>query len=456
MGPLLAIIFITVLPWLVQFPMCMLTAELSSALPSNAGMIQWTTTAFHKKGSRFFTFQIIFSSIVTSITDNAVYPALFVDYVTEMIPLNGWEKATVKTGVVVLAVALNIVGVDIVGVVALGLLVVVLSPFIVMVVFGAPQLDPTTWGEVPKFVQMDWAVFFPLIFWNLNGADGAGNISEEVVDAEKSFPRAMLLLTTGAMLTYLLPVLVGLSVDPNWQNWSDGYFVTICEQIGPSWIRAALPWMMFVGGMISSFGYLVTLMCTTSRLFYGIAQLHIIPYVFKPFDRLNSKLKTPDTCILLNGGVVLILTLFLDFEELVAVDCVVYAYRLIIEIACLLLMRWRYPNLPRPMKIPLGQRGLTAMCTIPLIFCTMTMIIGSTASGTTLFLSLLFFVLSALLGLLYQLISKQELLKLPEIIDIQAAIKEENTNNASETPSLTLTDSSGTLNNVVVTDNSNL
>ena len=64
----------------------------------------------------------------------------------------------------------------------------------------------------------------------------------------------MLLLTITTTFVYLLPVLVGISIASNWQEWTDGYFVTICESIGPSWIQAALPWMMLCGGLISSMG----------------------------------------------------------------------------------------------------------------------------------------------------------------------------------------------------------
>lgn len=76
--------------------MAMLTAELSSALPSNSGMIQWTNCAFGRF-SRFFTSQTIFMSIVISVTDNAVYPALFVDYLLEMVDMTPLLQVCIST-----------------------------------------------------------------------------------------------------------------------------------------------------------------------------------------------------------------------------------------------------------------------------------------------------------------------------------------------------------------------
>lgn len=52
---------------------------------------------------------------------------------------------------VLVAVFFNIIGVDIVGTLSFGMTLLVLSPFAVMVLFGLPQINPTTWIFVPKF-----------------------------------------------------------------------------------------------------------------------------------------------------------------------------------------------------------------------------------------------------------------------------------------------------------------
>eukprot|EP01105_Mastigella_eilhardi_P017950 TRINITY_DN4140_c0_g1_i1.p1 TRINITY_DN4140_c0_g1~~TRINITY_DN4140_c0_g1_i1.p1 ORF type:complete len:580 (-),score=146.30 TRINITY_DN4140_c0_g1_i1:64-1803(-) len=441
-GPLIGIISIIALPWLLQFPMCMLTAELSSSLPSNSGLIQWTNCAFGKY-SRFFTSQSIFLSLVVSVTDNAVYPALLVSYLIQIVKIEPVWQAAIKAAVVFFSVVLNIVGVDIVGGCALAMTVVVVAPFVILVGFGLPQLAPVAWVTVPTFAEMNWAVFLPLIFWNLNGVDSAGNISEEIENPSKSFPRAMILLTLATSVVYLLPVLVGVSVDSNWQAWSDGYFVTVASQIGPSWIRVSLPWMMLVGGMISSFGFLVTLLCTSSRLIHGVAQLDIVPVLCKPFTRLHSRFKTPDTCIMLNGAVILVMALFLNFEELVAVDTVFYALRLIIEIASLFLLRIKYPTLPRPIAIPLGLRGLVAFSAFPLLFCVMTIVIGSMVSLRSGLLTTGLLAASLTTGLLFQYIYKRELPKLPEIAALDE-LQQSNSVDVDVVVASTSTDTHGT------------
>lgn len=90
-------------------------------------------------------------SSVIAIADNSIYPALFVDYLMEIVPLTSLAQAAIKIGVVLVAMFFNIIGVDIVGSLSFGMTLLVLSPFAVMVLFGLPQLDPVTWIYVPKF-----------------------------------------------------------------------------------------------------------------------------------------------------------------------------------------------------------------------------------------------------------------------------------------------------------------
>ena len=68
------------------------------------------------------------------------------------------------------------------------------------------------------------------VYFMHSGFDAAGHVVEEVKDYS-DFPRAVigcLLLTT---LTYLLPILVGTSVNQNYDDWQDGYWGTIAGEV---------------------------------------------------------------------------------------------------------------------------------------------------------------------------------------------------------------------------------
>lgn len=68
--PLYCLIGLLGLPWFWSLPPALITAEMSSALPSNMGYIIWVKTAF----GNFASFQVGCWRWVNQLFDNALYP----------------------------------------------------------------------------------------------------------------------------------------------------------------------------------------------------------------------------------------------------------------------------------------------------------------------------------------------------------------------------------------------
>ena len=77
-GPMVALVALMILPWLWSFPTALMTAELSSAMPEDGGYVVWVERAF----GRFWGFQEGWWSWLCSFADNALYPVMFVDYLS--------------------------------------------------------------------------------------------------------------------------------------------------------------------------------------------------------------------------------------------------------------------------------------------------------------------------------------------------------------------------------------
>lgn len=75
-GPLLALAGFIVMPLVWSVPEAFVVAELATAMPENAGYAAWVAEAF----GPFWGFQEGFWSWVSGVTDNAVYPVLFLYY----------------------------------------------------------------------------------------------------------------------------------------------------------------------------------------------------------------------------------------------------------------------------------------------------------------------------------------------------------------------------------------
>lgn len=82
-GPLLAILGFLLLPLAWSVPEALITAELATAFPENSGFVAWVTAAF----GPWWGFQEGFWKWLSGVTDNAVYPVIFLTYLQQVVPV---------------------------------------------------------------------------------------------------------------------------------------------------------------------------------------------------------------------------------------------------------------------------------------------------------------------------------------------------------------------------------
>ncbi|ELP84810.1 amino acid transporter, putative [Entamoeba invadens IP1] len=387
-GPLVSTIIMITCSLLVMLPICLITAELSAAVPGCGGMVDWVTCAT-TPFANFFTMFATIISLIGATIDNAVYPTLFIGYLTEKVPeLQWWATLLIKFAVTSVATFLNIIGVDIIGKISVLFTICVLFPFVVFVCFGvfSPDAHWSNLIDTLPFKEMNWSLLISVLFWNINGVDGCGNISEEVKEPKRTIPRSMTLLVIMTVMTYIIPCMVGTILDDNWSQWVEGSFVSLCGKISPEWVAKTLPWLMFLGGLVSSLGYLLTLLCTASRLFQGFIDLDFHPFLTKTLGHVNKRFNTPDVAIILQGVLIFILSASMDFDELVGVDSAFYAIRVLFICVSYVILRFRYPTMNRPYMF--GSNLVMAMvfATPPIVFCICCCILGLLSSTVTIIL----------------------------------------------------------------------
>lgn len=118
-GAALTLLGLFIFPVFWSAPIALMTAELSCMIPESGGHVLWVYRAF----GPFWSFINSFFAFTCSVLDNALYPALFVEYLGALLYDNsrtvsyGWAVA-IKIFVVSVAAMVNIVGVDVVGVCA--------------------------------------------------------------------------------------------------------------------------------------------------------------------------------------------------------------------------------------------------------------------------------------------------------------------------------------------------
>jgi amino acid transporter len=353
-----AILILLVTPLLWSLPTAFMIGELSSALPHEGGYYAWVRRAM----GNFWGFQEAWLSLVASIFDMAIYPTLFVTYLTRMFPYfqEGHRGLYVGMAVVIVCALLNIAGVKVVSLTSLWLFLALSAPFVAIVLLAPFKLGalahavtkPTTNGG-------DILTGLLVCMWNYMGWDNASTIAAEVERPQRTYPRAMLVAVGIVAASYVLPFAAMWMTGLTPAAWETGSWADIAGLLGGPLLRIGV----VLGGIISAFGMFNALVMSYSRLPLAMAQDGLLP---KVFGKMHPKSKAPWVAIVVLACFWMP-CLLLGFEHLVTLDILLYGGSLALEFIALAVLRFTEPDLPRPFRVPGGLFGALAIGIAPML-----------------------------------------------------------------------------------------
>jgi len=352
-----AILFMAITPILWSLPAAFMIGELSSALPHEGGYYSWVRRAM----GNFWGFQEAWLSLVASIFDMAIYPTLFVLYLTRLFPWfdQGHRGWMVGLAVVAACTILNIAGVKVVSTTSLWLFFLLSAPFALIVVLSpfkyAGLLHAVT---TPTTSKVDIIGGLLICMWNYMGWDNASTIATEVERPQRTYPRAMVAAVILVTLTYIVPVAAVWMTGLPAGAWETGSWADIAGLLGGPLLRIGL----VLGGMMSAFGMFNALVMSYSRLPLAMAQDGMLP---RAFACVNSR-RAPWVAILA-CAIGWAMCLGLGFERLVTIDILLYGASLSLEFVALVFLRFREPELARPFRVPGGLLGAIAIGIPPVL-----------------------------------------------------------------------------------------
>ncbi len=353
-----AILILLLTPLLWSLPTAFMIGELSSALPYEGGYYAWVRRAM----GNFWGFQEAWLSLVASIFDMAIYPTLFVAYLTRMFPWfsvnnRGWWVAL---AVVIACAALNIAGVKVVSLTSLWLFFALSAPFVAIVILAPFKIGALANAVTkPTTSSVDILGGLLICMWNYMGWDNASTIATEVEKPQRTYPRAMLVAVGIVALSYVLPFAAMWMTGLTSTAWETGSWADIAGLLGGPLLRIGV----VLGGVISAFGMFNALVMSYSRLPLAMAQDGMLPGIFA---KLQKKSRAPWVSIvaLAMGWA---MCLGLGFARLVTIDILLYGFSLLLEFVALAVLRFREPDLPRPFRVPGGLFGAIAIGIPPML-----------------------------------------------------------------------------------------
>ena len=358
-GPFWVLTGFVVLPIIWSVPEALMTAELSTMFPGNGGYVFWTTAAF---GPRMGFIQG-FWSWLSNVTSIAVYPHLLLEYLSAEFPWMGSPSNSILfLTLFTLAMSyINYRGLHVIGSGGAIAIILVLAPFIILAIFGFPLV---VWEELSvtkplhEISPVHWVSFLNIMFWNLNSWENCSVLSGEIREPQKSLPKAILIALVITVLSYLIPLTVGIGVmgdvptSSHYSKWAAGYFQAVGYQVGGK----PMAMLILLAAAFGCIGQYQSILCASAYSIQSLGEIGMLPACLAS----RSRYDTPTVGIAMGTVIVLSLTT-LGFVDIVQLLNSVYCLSLLIEFATLVHLRGKCKDMYRPFKISLNRFWLLVM-----------------------------------------------------------------------------------------------
>ncbi|MFJ9520128.1 APC family permease [Kitasatospora sp. NPDC101801] len=381
-GPGMAILLIVVTPLIYSVPHALVVAELGTAMPEEGGYYHWV-----KRGlGRFWGFQQGVLQWVCSFVDMAVYPVLFTSYLQSLVgAVAPGEHVLFRLGnlqfdlnwficlaVIVVFTLLNLLGAGWVGESSVVFAVVCLVPMLILSVIGITHLVSDGTNPVGSLTtgsdQSTWNAFGAglfIVMWNYCGWDSVSNVAGEMENPRRHLPRALAVSIVLIMVGYLLPTIASLATGPDgeagWRTWEAGAFSAVAGQLAGPWLQITVT----VGGMFAAVAMFSALLASNSRLPVVLAKDGYFPaWLAKESPRYRVPIAS-----VVGSSLIYAVFCLSSFTNLVIFDVFLTNIGILLEVAALIALRLREPDLERPYRIPGGWWSIGAIVASLLAVC---------------------------------------------------------------------------------------
>ncbi|MGH7001980.1 MAG: APC family permease, partial [Stellaceae bacterium] len=203
-GPRLTLLLCAIVPLTLSLPTALMAAELTALMPVEGGFYFWVKEAF----GPFAGFAEAYLTLLFAAVDTAIYPVLFATYLAFVIPLGTVGQLALGIALVWSSGLLNLLGVRIVGHTSIVFTTALLTPFVAMVIVGAPHLihwraPITTPASRDFFAALGGGL--TIVMWNYGGWENLSVIAGEIEAPQRNYLRALTIAIPLVALGYLLP-----------------------------------------------------------------------------------------------------------------------------------------------------------------------------------------------------------------------------------------------------------
>jgi len=294
----------------------------------------------------------------------AIYPVLFNQYLAFFFPgLSTSSRWLISLVMIWSATGINLRGAINVGRVSVLLGLYIMLGFLFTGLAALPHISHVPWRPFAapgEHTLGALGVGLSVALWNYSGWDNASTVQGEVVDASRSYPRALGYALPLVALGYFIPLLATLG-SSDWSKWQEGSWPEIALMSTGSVGHILAIWLA-TAGILSALGLFNALLLAYSRIPLAMADDDLLPAFLA---RVNQN-GTPRNAVLVSSVCYSIFAP-VPFAGLIVADVLLYASALFLEFASLVVLRKREPELRGAFRIPLSRTGVSALASIPVL-----------------------------------------------------------------------------------------
>jgi amino acid transporter len=365
-GPLVGLLGIACYFVLCQIPMSLVMTELCCAFPENGGFAVWAMAAF----GPFWGFQVGYWAWIVSVINNAIYPDMIYQAVTQALGVeatSGFVAYLIKVAIAGLLALPSCLGTRFIGVASLVMMSIVILITLLFTTWGFAVGDGaffrlletrTLDGSSSDGDNVNWPLLIEWLFINFDRLQWISMIGGEIRNPSHTFPRMIFFTVTLGVLMYTLPFIGAVIADKTpWREIVNGSYPAVASAFG----GPALHSIVTLSSIISIIGLFATSIFLQSFLIQGMAQSHLLPRIFR---KRSTRFKAPKYA-LLSGLLTTMIVMGLSFDTMIDMtNAFSSAVQAMIVLSALQLRRL-FPDLHRPMCVPVNLGALTVMLIAP-------------------------------------------------------------------------------------------
>lgn len=375
-GPSAVIIWI-IAALALYVPLVLCVLELSSRYPEEGGLYSWTRRAFGE-------FPGYMSGFLYWSSNLPYFPSLFYFTAANALFIFGhhWDSLAnsrsyfiiFSMAALVVAAGLNIIGLKFgkwlhnLGAIGLWIPALVLVGMGVVAAFLVGSATPFTAHSFVPSTHLKDIIFWSTIAFSLSGVESASMLGDEIENARRNIPRALLLagaLITAIYIATTVAMMLALPTQQIENMQGIMHAITlVATRIGIPWIAAGMALLITVGGL----GQAGAWFAAAARLPFVIGIDHLLP---RAFGKIHPKWGSPYVSLLMQAGIAALLifagqagtTVEGAYNVLVSMSIIAYFIPYLFMFAALIKLQ-REPAGPEVIRIPGGRPVAITVATV--------------------------------------------------------------------------------------------